>query len=130
MTDQQAWVDADDFDGDLDHDFDEAWAERKPKHVKIRGKVYTMPPEAPAAVLILMARQKRASREDGLTILEQILKALLSPAGYDQILADGIGLESLGDVMGWCMQAYGLGKDKDDDEGEAQPPATGATGQA
>lgn len=122
MTDQ-TWVDADEFDGELDQDFDAAWAEHKPKFVKIRGRVYRMPPEVPAAVMILMARQKRASREDGLTFLEQILKALLSPAGYDQILADGIGLGGLGNVVDWCLKAYEIVKD---DEGEAQPPAPGA----
>jgi len=127
---EPTWVDADDFDGDLDQDFDAAWAEHKPKHVKIKGRIYRLPPEVPANVMILMARQKRASREDGLTFLEQILKALLSPAGYDQILSDGIGLAGLGDVLDWCMKAYDLGKGKSDGgdgEGEAQPPATGAT---
>ncbi|MGI5162618.1 hypothetical protein [Microbispora sp. CA-102843] len=126
---EPTWVDADEFDGDLDQDFDAAWAEHRPKYAKIKGKVYTMPPDVPASVLILLARQKRAARsgEDGLTFIEQILKGLLTPAGYDQILADGIGITSLKDVVDWCMKAYDLAKDDGGDgEGEAQPPATGA----
>ncbi|MEV4320993.1 hypothetical protein AB0J37_02040 [Microbispora rosea] len=129
MTDQ-TWVDADDFDGELDQDFDAAWAEHKPKHVKIKGRVYRMPPDVPASVLILLARQKRATRsgEDGLTFLEQILKGLLTSAGYDQILADGIGITNLRDVVDWCLTAYDLTKgDGGDGEGEAPPPTTGAT---
>ncbi|MEV4457010.1 hypothetical protein [Microbispora sp. NPDC049633] len=127
MSDEQTWVDADDFDGDLDADFDEAWAEHKPKHVKIKGRVYRMPAELPASVLILLARQRRATRsgEDGLNFLEQILKALLSPAGYEQVLSDGIGITSLKDVVDWCLKAYEIVKD--DGAGEAKPPAPGAT---
>lgn len=129
MTEQSTWVDADDFDGDLDQDFDAAWADHKPKHVKIKGRVYRMPAEIPASVMILLARQQRATRsgEDGLTFLEKILKGLLTPAGYDQILADGIGLTSLKDVVDWCLTAYDIVKSKDDGEGEAQPPTAGAT---
>ena len=127
---EQIWVDADDFDGDLDADFDAAWSEHRPKHVKILGRVYRMPPDIPASVLILLARQRRAARsgEDGLTLLEQILKGLLTPAGYEQILADGIGITSLKDVVNWCLKAYDIAKDDNDGdgEGEAQPPATGA----
>ncbi|WP_067184630.1 hypothetical protein [Microtetraspora niveoalba] len=129
MTEQPTWVDADDFDGDLDHDFDAAWAEHKPKHVRIRGKVYRLPPEVPATVLLLLARQKRAKNSDeGVAFFEKILEGLLTPAGYQQILADGIGLTSFKDVVDWCLKVYDLAKD--DGEGEAQPPTTGATGPA
>lgn len=127
MTEQDpTWVDADDFDGDLDHDFDAAWAEHKPKHVRILGRVYRMPAEIPASVLILLARQRQADRsgDAGLVFVEQIIKSLLTPAGYEQILADGIGITGIRDVLDWCLKAYDIAKD--DGEGEAPPPATGA----
>jgi hypothetical protein len=131
---EPVWVDADSFDGELDHDFDAAWAQLKPKYVRAMGRVYRMPAELPASVVILLARQRRTTnKEQGLAIMEQILKGLLTPAGYDQIIADGIGLESqLGDLVSWCVKAYNTktGKDDAESEGEAEPPATGATGRA
>jgi len=116
----------DELGEDLDKDFDAAWANEKPKRVKIKGRVYTLPADIPASVLILLVRQRRAERDggDGLVWLEQILKGLLGEAGYQQILADGIGISHIRDIVDWCLDVYGL-RTKDG-QGEAKAPGTRA----
>jgi hypothetical protein len=130
-----SWVDADDFDGEVDHDFDAAWAEVIPKRVKIKGKVYTLPAELPASVMILAARRQRSKsgRTDTFQQFEEIFGYFMTPAAYQQLLADGLGIGQLNQILDYCLHAYGIRTQsaaEEEPEGEAAPPATGATGSA
>lgn len=134
MTADQPWVPAEEFDGELDHDFDEAWATKRPKHIKVLGRVYRLPPERPAKVMILLLRERRmrdTTGERNLQLLEEVLETMLTPAGYQQLLDDGIGLDTqLPELVEWIMKAYDQpGRQaggEGDAEGEATAPATGA----
>lgn len=130
---EHPWVDEAEYDGELDHDFDEAWADLKPKHVRILGRVYRLPPERPAKVMILLIRERKQRKSDGernVALLEEILQTMFGEAAYQRILADGIGLESqLGDVVDYCMSAYNKpasGDGEEAEQGEAPPPKKGA----
>ncbi|MGS2641678.1 hypothetical protein [Streptosporangium sp. G12] len=119
-------------DLDLDHDFDAAWATLKPKRVRVLGKIYTLPPERPAKVMILLFRERKARKEqDGAKafgFLEEILETMFGAAPYQQILADGLGMDTqLRDLVDYCMNAYNApATPQEDEQGEAEPPKTGA----
>lgn len=118
MTDR-SWVAAEDYDGPIDHDFDAAWAERNPKRIKVRGRVYTLPAERPAKVIILLAREEVSRTRTGkrdIKLLEEILRVMLTPDGYQQMLDDGVSIEQLADIVTYCMRAYNT---EGDSTGEA-----------
>lgn len=132
-TPEHPWVDAAEYDDELDHDFDEAWADLKPKRVRILGRVYNLPPERPAKVMILLIRERKQRKSDGernMALLEEILTTMFGEVAYQRILADGIGLDSqVGDVVDYCMSAYNkpTPDGEEDEQGEAPPPKRGAS---
>jgi hypothetical protein len=103
--------DPDDAD-DIVHDFDADWAARDAKapKVKICGKVYRLPGEIPAKIILYAAKAKKsglaATDVVDETQLVDMLNSLLGKDNVAQIMDDGLGVRQMADVMNYCMDTY------------------------
>lgn len=114
---------------DVDYDFDAAWAEHTATapRVRIFGEVYTLPASVPAKLVLFAAKAKKDGSTDRDVTPDEVLdmlSTLLGPSNLDRIMAAGIGIDQLGDVLQYCMRRYNkLGGMP----GEAPAPEPGAT---
>lgn len=124
----EQWPPVDLLDEPVDVDFDEAWAERKRKAPRIRvlGTVYTLPQSMPAKLILFVAQSKmrgeRSDRDVQMTEMVDMFETLLGKDNLAELLAKGIGLDELGDILGRCLEMYR----KRSGQGEAPAPAAGA----
>jgi hypothetical protein len=113
-------------DDDVDYDFDAEWAARGAvgPRVRIRKRVYQLPASPPAKLILWAANNNRASKKKtNLAEVVDLLGSLLGKDNVDQVLADGLEIDQLGDVIRFCM-----GRLKEWRAGEAEAPEAGATG--
>jgi hypothetical protein len=118
------------------YDFDAEWEanEVEPLHIKVKGRFYKLPPELPArAILNAVKMQKKGVKNVGIDeLLDTIGMLTGGRANAEQMMADGIGLTQLYQVMNKTMKLVrdGLPAEMREslDEGEGQAPApTGAS---
>lgn len=89
------------------YDFDAEWASKRaqPPRAKIMGRVYTLAAEIPAkSILVSVKAQKQGIEHlDIDELLDSIGMMVGGRENADQMMADGIGLTQLIDVMTRCM---------------------------
>jgi hypothetical protein len=107
------------------YDFDAEWSANASKKlpVKIKGRMYTLAEEIPAkAILVAVKLQKQGINalpvED---VLEVIGMLVGGSANAEQMMADGIALHQLMDVMRKCMSLIQNGL-PEELQGEATAP--------
>lgn len=114
------------------YDFDAAWeaeAAKKrtePVRAKIKNRLYDLPDQIPAKVILTAVKmQKRGAKNlDIDEVLDSIGMMVGGRAAAEQMMADGIAIHQLMDVMNKCMT---LIRDGVGTEGEVDAPApTGA----
>lgn len=106
-------------------DFDAFWAETTREPVKFRygGKTYELPPEIPAIVIlkaVRLAEDEAADKQVSPDDVIGLATNLLGSKNMDALLASGISIDRLGDVVKWALEQYGAGPG---DEGNAEAPA-------
>lgn len=119
-------------------DFDAWWDEqgRKPLRLKIFGETHELAADLPAPLALRFTRLaqdvKEGKRDENDAFNEseilEVGKALFG-AGVMQGWLDRtppIGLTQLTEIVTWALDQY-RGDAEDEDEGEAEAPATGAT---
>lgn len=113
-------------DEDVDHDFDAEWAARGAvgPRVRIHKRVYQLPASPPAKLILWASSNTKASKKK--VVPAEVIDLLATLIGgkdqVDQLLADGLEMDQLGDVIRFCM-----GRLKEWRTGEAEAPAAGAT---
>jgi len=98
----------------VDHDFDEAWRERKAARVapriRLLGKVYTLPPSLPAKLILFAVNARRAGRPaaDQVDAEEafDMLAALLGEDNLVDLLERGLEVDDLPDLLATCQRLY------------------------
>lgn len=108
----------------VDHDFDADWQARGmgARVVRILGKLYELPPEPPAKLILMKSRlAAQPGREVGAAEMVDLLGTIIGRGQVDDLLDRGIGARKLLDVARYCMTAMA-----EESQGEAQAPAQGA----
>ena len=113
-------------------DFDAAWAEMEAQagpapSIKIRGEVVTLPRSLPASVVLYGVRNRArlegaAPDPEGVNELAGLLFGAERVAGW---VDDGMTMAAL--YTAYLLAKAAMYQAKKDPEGEAQPPATGAS---
>ena len=108
-------------------DFDAWEAERsgEPLRFRIRGQDYELPASLPAIIPI---RAMRLQREYGSQAdvppdaMLELACSLFGDAQLERLLASGIDVDALGEILQWAVGQY---TGSDDDRGNPPPPAAG-----
>lgn len=100
----------------VDFDFDIHWAGKseaaKPRTVRIKGQLYTLPGSMPAAVMAIGMRKefRDPNREISVTEAMQLTMDMLAGAvGEDsvkQMMRDGITMEEFPDILAYIMGTF------------------------
>lgn len=94
-------------------DFDMFFQEhkREPLIFKLFDKQYNLPPALPAALMVRMLRASKDEEFEPQTIIE-ICEGMLGKAQFIDLMAQGVDVEQLENIIRWAVQNYGGGKVK------------------
>jgi hypothetical protein len=113
------------------HDFDAAWAERKPLTIKVQGNLHALPASLPLKLVTRLERlrgDKGDEYKPSLDELNELASTLFGREQIDAWIEGGLELDQLGDLFTKTIELY---KGEDDSEaepeGEAPAPETGAS---
>ena len=89
-------------------DFDAMWAERGLNLVPVRvlGRDYEIPAKLPALVALRIARMRAGSENSAVVSdleINEMAEMVLGKANVDTMLADGIEIDQLGDVLQYVL---------------------------
>ena len=108
-------------------DFDTAIseAEKEPVTFKCGGQSFTLPSELPAIVAVKAIRLKKEyGSEAAIPEAEQLDMALaiFGAESLDKLLATGISVDKLGDILQWAIAVYSGAEPEGGDSGNAVAP--------
>ena len=90
-------------------DFDQAWKEKEEKGYpfKVKGKEYLLPASIPAKCMLEALRMEKEYGGDAAIPLKETIPLAIDVIGKDQVdemLADGITVEELNDILEWAYK--------------------------
>ena len=97
-------------------DFDEAEKSEEPISVRVKGRDYVLPNDAPLAPVLKSIRNGGdLSDKEAFEFLEKAL----GPDNLNQMAEDGLGIKQFTKLARWALAEYGLSGGGDD----SNPPA-------
>jgi len=99
-------------------DFDLAWQEKaeaegspQPLVFVARGQEWRLPASIPAAIIINILRAQKRHGDSGEVPETELIDLALSLFGQEQLdglMATGLSVDELGDIIKWALEQYGV----------------------
>lgn len=99
-------------------DFDEARKSLKEIRFKMRGRLYTCPPEIPVSMIL---DEVVAAEQGDITAGLMLIKKVIGLKNYDQMIQDGLTPVDLVNLVKWLSAEYGLSMGVQEDKGDGSP---------
>lgn len=99
-------------------DFDEARKSLKEIRFRMRGKLYTCPPEIPVSLIL---DEVIATEQGDIAAGLMLIKKVIGLKNYDQMIGDGLSPTDLTRLVRWITAEYGLNMGVEEEKESGSP---------